>query len=182
MNEKNNVGTGKPKIGGAVWCAPLGTTLPTDAVSELDAAFKCLGYISEDGVKHEFKKDYDKIKAWGLDTVSVALKEWDDTIKFVLLEVLNTDVMKLVYGPDNVTGDLDSGVTVKMNGDPSEPCSIVIEKIINGVLARDVIPFTQVTAVAEVSYKDTDAVGYDTTMTNMPDAEGNAHYEYYKKK
>lgn len=50
MADANLVTVSKPKVGGAVWRAPLGTTLPTDATSALDNAFKSLGYISEDGM------------------------------------------------------------------------------------------------------------------------------------
>lgn len=50
MSKVANVTAAKPKIGGAVFRAPLGTTLPTDTSSALDAAFMCLGYVSEDGV------------------------------------------------------------------------------------------------------------------------------------
>jgi len=39
MNAKN-VTAAKPKVGGAIWCAPLGTALPTDAKSELDPEFR----------------------------------------------------------------------------------------------------------------------------------------------
>ena len=42
MNAKN-VTAAKPKVGGAIWCAPLGTALPKDAKTELDPAFKSLG-------------------------------------------------------------------------------------------------------------------------------------------
>ena len=49
-NNKDNVSTGKPKVGGAVFTAATGSTLPTDATTALDEAFKSLGYCSEDGV------------------------------------------------------------------------------------------------------------------------------------
>ena len=44
-----NVTVGKPKVGGAVHWAPLGTALPTSATEALNAAFVDLGYVSEDG-------------------------------------------------------------------------------------------------------------------------------------
>ena len=42
MSDTKNVTTGKPKKGGAIFRAPLGTTLPVDAKSALDPAFKRL--------------------------------------------------------------------------------------------------------------------------------------------
>ena len=38
-NNKEFATVGKPKIGGSIWRAPVGTTLPTTADGELDTAF-----------------------------------------------------------------------------------------------------------------------------------------------
>ena len=40
MADATKVTAAKPKVGGAIWRAPLGTPLPTDAKNELDKAFK----------------------------------------------------------------------------------------------------------------------------------------------
>ena len=69
MADAKNVTTSKPKIGGAVYRAPLDTTLPTDATTALNEAFVCLGYISEDGLTNANSPDGDKIKAWVVELI-----------------------------------------------------------------------------------------------------------------
>lgn len=46
MPNTANVTTGKPKVAGAVYRAPSGTALPTDASTALAAAYLDMGYIS----------------------------------------------------------------------------------------------------------------------------------------
>lgn len=181
-NDATNVTVGKPKVGGAIYRAPLGTTLPTDATTALDAAFKALGYVSEDGLTNSNSPESDKLKAWGGDTVYAYQKSKDDTFKFKLIEGLNVEVMKAVYGDDNVTGTLDTGITVKANSTEQASCCWVVETILRGgVLKRIVVPSANVTAVGDIVYKDSDAVGYDTTISASPDTAGQTHYEYIKK-
>lgn len=182
-NNTANVTYGKPKVGGAIFTAPLGTTLPKDATTQLDAAYKCLGYASEDGVVNNMTIESESIKAWGGDTVLVVQTSKEETIGYTLIETLNTDVLKEVYGQSNVTGDLTTGITIKNNTKPLEEHVIVIDMILKGdVLKRIVIPQANVTEIGEIAYRDTEATGFETTLTATPDLEGNTSYQYIIKK
>ena len=173
--------TSKPKIGGAVFKAPLTAILPTDATSSLSEDFVCLGYVSEDGIKNNNTASTGKIKAFGGDTIVTYTEEKPDTFKFTLAEALNEDVLKTVYGEDNVTGTLSAGMTVKANSKELPNFVWVLELVLkNNVVKRIVIPRASVTEIGEISYTDTNLLGYETTLSALPDTAGNTHYEYIK--
>lgn len=179
MPEAKNVTTGKPKIGGAIYRAPVGTTLPTDAKAALNAAFKGMGYLSEDGLKNSNSPDTGTVKAWGGDTVLVVQNGKDDTFQGTFIEALNVEVLKMVYGDKNVSGDIATGIVVKANADEAESYSYVVDMIMReNILKRIVIPSAKVSGIGDITYSDGDAVGYDTTLNAAPDASGNTHYEY----
>ena len=108
-NTASNVSAGKPNIAGAIYVAPKGTALPTTTTEALNEAFKCLGYVSEDGVTNATEIDTEDVKAWGGDTVLNLSTGFADKFTFTLLETISTEVKKARFGDENVTGTLADG-------------------------------------------------------------------------
>lgn len=180
-----NVTTGKPSVSGAIWRAPLGTALPTDATTALNEAFKCLGYVSEDGLTNENSPESENIKAWGGDIVLTTQTEKNDTFAYTLIEALNVDALKSVYGDDNVSGTLADGITVRANSTEPEAAAYVVDTVMKGgVKKRIVIPNAKLSELSEITYKDDEAVGYGVTIMAMPGGfaagDNDTHKEYIK--
>lgn len=173
---------GKPKIGGAVSKAPLGTALPTDATTALNVAFKSLGYISNDGLVNSNSPTTESIVAWGGNVVAEINNEKEDRFEFTLLESTDLEVLKTVYGEDNVTGALATGITINAKNFESEYACFAIDMIYQGgILKRIVIPKGKVVSVGDITYKDDEAVAYPITISAVEDTAGNTHYEYIKQ-
>ena len=184
MPSAANVSTGKPKVAGAVFRAPLSSTLtlPTDATKALPSDYIEQGYCSDSGMTNNFNISTGDIKAWGGKKVLTYVESEDDTFKFVLIESENVEVLKTVYGSKSVTGDIKTGVAVAVGSGDRESSSWAIDMIMNsGVIKRVVIPSGKVTAIDEIAYTDNGAVGYGITISCDSDVAGNYHYEYLVK-
>lgn len=178
----SNVSAAKPKKGGSIWRAPKGTVLPTSVTEALNEAFKNMGYCSEDGITNANNPESEKEKAWGGNVVLNVMIEKNDTFKMKLIESLNVDVLKAIYGEENVTGSLTEGITVQANTKDMEEFAWVIDMMMkDGAAKRIVVPQGKITEMEEINYVDNKSIGYGITVSATPDTQGNTHYEYILK-
>ncbi|TDP59849.1 phage tail tube protein [Aminicella lysinilytica] len=174
-----NVSVGKPKVGGAISYAATTVVLPTDAHTDLATGFKNLGYVSEDGVTNSNSPETESIKAWGGDVVANPQTGKDDTFQYTLIESLNSDVPKSIYGDANVIVGESGAITIKANSGELPEQAWIIDMILHGdKLKRTVIPKGQITEIGDIVYVDNEPIGYPLTISAHPDADGNTHYEY----
>lgn len=189
MSNTSNVTAAKPKAGGAVSVAALGTdlsaylttnedgTYSVDPTVSLGTEFTNLGYISEDGLTMSNERESEEIKAWGGDTVLTTQTGYSETASFTLIEALNADVLKQVYGEDNVTENTGN-ITIATSSDELPYMVYVIDMVMSGGKAkRIIIPKAKVTEVGETAYTDSEAVGFETTLSIVADDNSKYHYE-----
>lgn len=181
-NNSKNVVAGKPLATGGVWIGDEGAAAPTDATSVL-TGFTAAGYIGEDGVTEGTDRSTDKIKAWGGDTVKVVQTDYSNTYAFTFIESLNADVLRAVYGDDNVdttaaTSEAGSLHAVTINSQTLPRKQFVFEIKDGDARIRIHVPEGQITEVGEVTYTDGEVVGYAVTVEAFVDESGNNAYKY----
>lgn len=183
MPDSTKVTAGKPAINGAVFVAPLSTPVPESAGSTLSAAFKEIGYCSDAGLVNTNTPSSNKVKAWGGDNVLSLQEDKTDTFKVTLIEVLNVNTLKFVFGDENVTVGADGEISIDVNSKEIPAKVIVVDMIMNGgYLKRIVVPNGKISEIGDVTYNDSDAVGYEVTIDALPSSaiDGSTHREYIK--
>jgi len=181
MNDSTNVSFGKPKAGGALFFAPLGTTLPANATDALDAAFENLGYISEDGLVNGIETDTESVKEWGGAEVLADQTSFAEMLTFNMLEV-NANSMKLYYGEDNVDLDVDGNVShIAVNSAVLPEVAFIAEIVLTGGRIKRIVVERGKIAdrSGEISHVNNEAIMYPVQLKCMPDADGNTHDEYF---
>lgn len=178
-NDATKVSFGKPKATGAVYVAPYGTALPTTAWQTLNAAFKNLGYVSEDGLVNGVETDVEDVNAWGGDLVLSGQTTFKEMFTVNLLET-NADALKTYYGDANVVVEGNGSITVTQSSAVLPNVSVVFEMVMTGGrIRRIVVPIAQITdRSGEITYVDGEAITYPAVFVAYPDATGATHKEY----
>lgn len=166
-NDKSNVSLGKPCAIGGVFYAPLGTALPKDAKTPLAEAYKCIGFISEDGLTNSTDTDTTEVKEWGGSTVLKEISSYSETYQFAMLEI-KADSMKLRYGADNVTGS-DGSLHI-LHGMPKDEHYVVVFEIMltGNRKQRLVLPDASVVEYDDITYSAGDPITYSVTLSANP--------------
>jgi hypothetical protein len=182
-NDKTKVVVGKPLATGGALIAPLGTALPTDATTALNAAYVATGYVTDDGVTKGEKRDSDVINAWGGDTIAAVQKSYGVTFKLSLAEFLGAGPQTAIYGGTNVVSAAatsSKGNTLKVTA-TSAPCphNMWAFEILDDIKkVRIVIPDGQITDIGDQTFKDDDIAANEVTITCFPDASGAYFYTF----
>lgn len=181
MADKNNtanVSAVKGVQGGYCFVAPYGATLPTDNKAQLDAAFKNMGFIGEDGVTFSDSSSSNSFYDMNGDVVDTSAssveKSW--TAKFIEVK---KDVLALCYGEEAVSEE--GGVIKVVDGGPNGASySAVFELLLkNGRKWRRVVPQCKPSELGDMVASGTEVSGREVTMSVLKDSAAGAYYVDY---
>ena len=142
------------------------TNFPKDASSPIPTGLKAKpgGFIGEDGLTKTVDRSTEKIKDWNKDTVIVLETDHSVVVKFTFLEAANADVLKAVYGKDNVKIE---GKNIQVADAAGELPHFSLVAEMNGgegKKARIFVPDGQVTNVADITFKKDDVIKYEVEI------------------
>lgn len=162
-------------IGADVYTAPVGTTLPTDTSASLNAAFRALGLLSEDGMTEGRDEDVTDHWAWGGILVRTTRSKHKRT--FVVTALEDNDVVFDLANPGSNTATT-GGVTTRTVYVPDpNPQAFVIHLTDGSTVKRLAVPRGEVSVVGEKTYSDAEMTMTELTITVYPDENGLLFYE-----
>ena len=163
---------------GAIWVAPKGTTLPTDASTALGGAFTLLGFTSDAGVQISESRSQESIRAWEARKEVVTLTtEYTESVSFTPIQC-NADVCKLTWGNSNVVVGTGGALTCKHTGDTLDPVCIVVETTPAAGIVKRYCGTYQLSERGEQTLDGTQVDGRQLTFNAIADSAGVTTYEY----
>jgi hypothetical protein len=153
-------------VTGAVSYATTAAPAPTTADGVLDAAFRDVGYISEDGVVETRDRSTGNVVAWqGSKVVRSVVTESSISVQFTMIET-NRNSVELYYG--SPVNGADGSVEI----DPGETGgrrAMVVDYIDGDKFVRLYLPQAEMMEPGESNLTSGDAVGLDVTIIGYPD-------------
>lgn len=179
-NNQENVSAGKGISGGYIFSAPVGTTLPVKPVSkasELDPAFSCLGFVSEDGYVEGVSEDSNDLTDMNGDLMDSTNSNRVETGQVTLAEI-KADTLRRQYGDGNVT-DEGGVITVRHNADSHPTFAYVLLLQLKNVRKwTKVIPMAQSSELDDLTVSSSELCQRALTLKYLTDESGNTCYDY----
>lgn len=176
-NSTDNVSSTKGVRGGYIFVAPVGTALPTDYSTALPTAYKCLGFISEDGYVETVDSDSEDLVDMNGDLMDSPQTSRVESAQLTLAEI-KAMTLKLMYGDENVT-DKAGVITVKHNGNSNGTWVVVLDLLLkNNRKWRKVVPLFQCSELDDLTLAVGELAARALTAKYLTDGDGNTCYDY----
>lgn len=180
----NNAFVGAPPIdGGVYFSAPLGTTLPADATSSLDPAFKDHGAIGEDGFNVNPARESSTEKMFGGEDWVDLQTGYAETATLTLLEEDNEAVIESIFGAANYTStpatDADGKKTTIFHTNTRLPIESHVLKAVSGEKAKTyVIERGRISTIEKTADVHSASTKYTVTITCFKGTNPDTNYAY----
>lgn len=160
---------------GAIWKAPTGTTLPTDASSAYAGAFVNLGWISDGGFQIDQSLKTKPITAWqSIETVRLISTGLERSVTFEALES-NKNTVALAWNNATITAGSGGAYTMSLSSSTlSSEFILGIDWNDGTTIQRIVFPRATLKALPKIKYARTDAVSYTLEIQALQPADGSA--------
>lgn len=176
-NSTDNVSSTKGVRGGYIFVAPTGTALPTDYSTALPTAYKCLGFISEDGYVETVDSDSEDLVDMNGDLMDSPQTSRVESAQLTLAEI-KAMTLKLMYGDENVT-DKAGVITVKHNGNSNGTWVVVLDLLLkNNRKWRKAVPLFQCSELDDLTLAVGELAARALTAKYLTDGDGNTCYDY----
>ena len=176
-NSTDNVSSTKGVRGGYIFVAPTGTALPTDYSTALPTAYKCHGFISEDGYVETVDSDSEDLVDMNGDLMDSPQTSRVESAQLTLAEI-KAMTLKLMYGDENVT-DKAGVITVKHNGNSNGTWVVVLDLLLkNNRKWRKVVPLFQCSELDDLTLAVGELAARALTAKYLTDGDGNTCYDY----
>lgn len=177
-NNSLNVSTGKGVAGGYMFVAPLGSTLPADNSTPLDAAFLNMGYLGDDGVKFSDSSDVTTFQDMNGETIDASNGSVEKSFTVTFREI-KKDTLAVINGSANVTDEAGT-ITVHDKGPSDESHAVVFELLLkNGRKWRRVGESVKLGELGDMTVVYSDLVGREVTMTVTLGTESGDYWTDY---
>ena len=164
-NSTANVSVIKGVVGGYLYAAPAGTTLPTDYSTALANTYVNLGYVTDSGATFSTDSDSNTFKDLNGDDIATSSGGRTRTLNVQLAEI-KPDTLKEVFGQSAVTVAAGGDITIAHTNSDMPHRVLVMELVLrNGRKWRRVIKDAQVTEWGDLTVLYSDLGYFDITFT-----------------